>query len=127
MSTSMSEGLHYDRIQQGHMLSSSDWQLVCSVVVDDLRDSREGRAVLSEHVTPICRLGELHVHEALTTPDRERRKKVRFIFSYLIQPKLDFCDIYRARLKVQLMLFSDQTFTTRTACPDVLQRNEAVS
>lgn len=73
------------------MLSSSDWQLVCSVVVDDLRDSGEGRAVLSEHVAPICRLGELHVHEALTTPDRERRKKERFIFSYLIQPKLDFC------------------------------------
>lgn len=83
MSLSVSEGLNYDRIQQGHMLSSSDWQLVCSVVVDDLWDGCEGRAVLSEHVTPICRLGELHVHEALTTPDRKRRKKKTFIFSYL--------------------------------------------
>lgn len=71
----MSEGLHYDRIQQGHVLSSSDRQLVCSVVVDDLWDGGERRAVLSKHVTPLCRPSELHVHEALTAPDRERRKK----------------------------------------------------
>lgn len=56
------------------MLSSSDWQLVCSVVVDDLGDGGEGRAVFSEHVSPLCRLSELHMHEALTTPDRERGK-----------------------------------------------------
>lgn len=55
------------------MLSSSDWQLVCSVVVDDLRDGGEGRAVFSEHVTPIRSLSELHMHEALAAPDRERR------------------------------------------------------
>lgn len=51
------------------MLSSSDRQPVCSVVVDDLGDGGEGRAVLSEHVTAVCRLSELHVHEALTTPE----------------------------------------------------------
>ena len=54
MSTSVSEGLNYDRVQQGHVLSSSDRQLVCSVVVDDLRDGGEGGAVLSEHIAPIC-------------------------------------------------------------------------
>lgn len=75
MSVSVSEGLHYDGIQQGHVLSSSDWQLVCSVVVDDLRDGGEGRAVFSEHVTPVCSLSELHMHEALTAPARERRKE----------------------------------------------------
>lgn len=56
------------------MFSSSDRQLVCGVVVDDLGDGGEGRAVLPEHVTPICRLSKLHVHEALTAPDRERRE-----------------------------------------------------
>lgn len=69
MCVSVSEGLHYDRIQQGHMLSSSDWQLVRGVVVDDLGDGGEGRAVLSEDVAAICRLSKLHVHEALTTPE----------------------------------------------------------
>ncbi len=57
------------------MLSSSDWQLVCGVVVDDLGDGGEGRAVLSEHVASVCRLSELHVHEALTTPDTERERE----------------------------------------------------
>ena len=87
VSVSRSESLHYDRIQQGHVLGSSDWQLVCSVVVDDLRDGGEGRAVLSEHVTSVCRLSELHVHEALTTPDRERskREKIHFCLSDSIQ------------------------------------------
>lgn len=72
MCASVSEGLHYDRIQQGHVLSSSDRQLVCGVVVDDLWDGGEGRAVLPEHVAPVCRLSELHVHEAFAAPERER-------------------------------------------------------
>lgn len=71
------------------MLGSSDWQLVCSVVVDDLWDGGEGRAVLPEHVTPVCRLSELHVHEALTTPDREREKgKIRLCLSDSIKTRL---------------------------------------
>lgn len=67
----MSEGLHNDRVQQGHVLGSSDGQLVCGVEMDDLWDGREGGAVLPQHVTAVCGLGELHVHEALTAPDRE--------------------------------------------------------
>lgn len=99
----MSEGLHYDRIQQGHVLSSSDRQLVCSVVVDDLWDGAERRAVLPEHVTPLRRPSELHVHEALTAPDRERRKKKkkkRSTSSRLIHSK-ECCDIHKAKLKVR--------------------------
>lgn len=57
------------------MLSSSDWQLVCGVVVDDLWDGGEGRAVLSKHVSPVCRLSEFHMHEALATPESERERK----------------------------------------------------
>lgn len=67
----MSEGLHDDGVQQGHVLGSSDRQLVCGVVVNDLGDGEEGGAVLPQHVTAICGLGELHVHEALTAPDRK--------------------------------------------------------
>lgn len=67
----MSEGLHDDGVQQGHVLGSSDGQLVRGVVMDDLGDGAEGRAVLPQHVTAVCGLGELHVHEALAAPDRE--------------------------------------------------------
>lgn len=81
----VSESLHYDRIQQGHMLSSSDWELVCSVEMDDLRDGGKGRAVLAEYVTSISRLGELHVHEALTTPDREEEGNIQLLLLDSIQ------------------------------------------
>lgn len=67
----MSEGLHYNRIQQGHVFSSSDWQLVCSVVVDDLRDGGERGAVLPQNITSVFTLSELHMHEALTAPEGE--------------------------------------------------------
>lgn len=53
------------------MLGSSDGQLVCGVVMDDLWYGGEGGAVLPQYVTAVCGLGELHVHEALTAPDRE--------------------------------------------------------
>ncbi len=82
MSVSVSESLHYDGIQQGHVLGSSDRQLVCGVVVDDLGDGGERRAVLSEHVTPLCRLSELHVHEALAAPDRERRNNLSLLVRF---------------------------------------------
>lgn len=49
----LSESLHNDRIQQGHVLGSSDGQLVSGVVVDDFGDGAEGRAVLSQHVAPV--------------------------------------------------------------------------
>lgn len=68
---SPSEGLHWDRIQQGHVLGSSDWQLVCRVVGDDLGDGRERRAVLSEDVAAVWGLGELHMHEAFAAPDNK--------------------------------------------------------
>lgn len=67
----MSEGLHDDGVQQRHVLGSSDRQLVCGVVMNDLGDGEEGGAVLPQHVMANCRLGELHVHEALTAPDRK--------------------------------------------------------
>lgn len=51
------------------MLGASDRQLVSGVVVDDLGDGGEGRAVLPEHVTPVCGMGELHVHEAFAAPE----------------------------------------------------------
>lgn len=53
------------------MLGSSDGQLVRSVIVDDLGDGGEGGAVLPQHEAAVSRLGELHVHEALTAPDRQ--------------------------------------------------------
>lgn len=46
----MSEGLHDDGVQQGHVLGPSDGQLVRGVVVDDLGDGGEGGAVLPQHV-----------------------------------------------------------------------------
>lgn len=72
----MSEGLHDDGVQQGHVLGSSDGQLVCGVVMDDLGNGGEGGAVLPQHVTAIYRLGELHVHEALTAPDRKQGERL---------------------------------------------------
>lgn len=66
-----SEGLHNDGVQQGHVLGSSDRQLVRGVVVDDLRDGGEGGAVLAQHEAAVSRLAELHVHEALTAPDAQ--------------------------------------------------------
>lgn len=68
-SASGSEGLHDDGVQQGHVLGSSDWQFVCSVVVDDFGDGAERRTVFAEDVMAVCRLRELHVHEAFTTPE----------------------------------------------------------
>lgn len=76
----MSEGLHDDRVQQGHVLGSSDGQLVCGVVMDDLWDGGEGGAVLPQHVTAVCGLAELHVHEALTAPGREENACYRHSF-----------------------------------------------
>lgn len=76
----LSEGLHDDGVQQGHVLGSSDRQLVCGVVMNDLGDGEEGGAVLPQNVTAVRRLGELHVHEALTAPDRkEENLLVQFI------------------------------------------------
>lgn len=69
-----SEGLHNDGVQQGHVFSASDWQLVCSVVVDDFRDRGEGGAVLPKHIAAISSPGELHMHEAFAASERERDK-----------------------------------------------------
>lgn len=68
----VSERLHNDGIQQGHVLRSSDGQLVSGVVVDDFGDGAEWRAVLSQHIASIGRLRELHVHKAFAAPDGER-------------------------------------------------------
>lgn len=56
------------------MLGPSYWQLVSSVVVDDLGDGEERRTVLPKNVTPVCRLAELHVHEAFTAPTNKKRQ-----------------------------------------------------
>lgn len=107
MGVSMSEGLHDDGIQQGHVLSSSDRQLVCGVVVDDLGDGGEGRAVLAEHIAAICGLGELHVHEALTAPggDAGRRRRKDASGSMRLNRTLRRSETDGA---------SDRTFTTKT-------------
>ena len=54
------------------MFGPSDRQLVGGVVVDDLGDGVEGRAVLTQDVLPVLRRGEPHVHEALAAPGEER-------------------------------------------------------
>lgn len=77
---SLSEGLHDDGVQQGHVLGSSDGQLVCGVVMNDLGDGEEGGAVLPQNVTAVCGLGELHVHEALTAPDG---KEEHLLFQFI--------------------------------------------
>lgn len=68
------ESLHYDGVQQGHVFGPSDWQLVCSVVVDDLWDGEEWRAVLPKHKTPIWKKSEFHVHEAFAAPGGKRKR-----------------------------------------------------
>lgn len=71
-----SEGLNNDGVQQGHVLGSPDRQLVRGVVVDDLGDGGEGRAVLPQHEAAVSRLAELHVHEALAAPDTQSGGRV---------------------------------------------------
>lgn len=69
------------------MFSTPDWQLVCSVVVDDLWDGGEGGAVLAKHVTTICKLSELHMHESFAAPGRERDRRDDTL-SDLVKPGL---------------------------------------
>ena len=56
------------------MLSSSDWQLMCCVVMDDFRDGAERRAVLAQDVLAILRLAELHVHEPLAASEEQEER-----------------------------------------------------
>lgn len=56
------------------MLGPLDGQLAAGVEVDDLRDTVEGTAVLTQYVLVLLRPRQLHVHEALAAP-RERERK----------------------------------------------------
>lgn len=67
------------------MLGSSDWQSVCSVVVDDLGNGEEGGAVLPEDVAAICRLSELHVHETFAAPGSQRETLLKHSQNYQYQ------------------------------------------
>lgn len=77
-----SECLHEHREQQGQVLSTSDWQFVRGVEVDDLWDGVKGRTVLAQDVLAVFAVGELHVHETLTAPvmdksENEIRKETK--------------------------------------------------
>lgn len=70
-----SECLHQHGEQQGQVLGTSDWEFVCGVEVDDFWDGVKRSAVLSQHVLAIFALGELHVHETLAAPVRNKTYK----------------------------------------------------
>lgn len=56
------------------MLGPLDGQLAAGVEVDDLGDTVEGTAVLTQDVLVLLRPRQLHVHEALAAPRRERKQ-----------------------------------------------------
>lgn len=58
------------------MFCSFDRQLFCGVVVDDFRNTVEGRAVLTQDVF-IFGFRQLHMHKTLTAP--ARKAKCKFI------------------------------------------------
>lgn len=61
-----------DRMLQSHVLGSSERQSVCTVVVDQFRDTGEDAAVLVQGVAQAFAalgLGHDDVHTALTGPD----------------------------------------------------------
>ncbi len=70
-----SERLHQHGEQQGQVLGTSDREFVRGIEVDDLWDGFKGRAVLSQHVLAIFTLAELHVHETLAAPGREKQEE----------------------------------------------------
>lgn len=68
-------GLGGDGVEQRDVLRPLDGQLVAGVVVDDLRDVVERRAVLAQDKLVVFRGQEFHVQEALAAPAREETKK----------------------------------------------------
>lgn len=68
----VSERLHQHREQQRQVFGSADGQFVRGVVMNDFRDGVKRRTVLSQDELPITRLRELHVHEPVTAPERQR-------------------------------------------------------
>ncbi len=61
---------------QGHVLSSSERQSVCAVVVDQLRDTGEDTATLIQSEAQALNtlsLGHNDVHAALTGPNGTRQ------------------------------------------------------
>lgn len=54
------------------MFGSFDGEFVCGVIVDHFRDGVEWRAVLAQDIAAVFGLAELHVHESLAAPQRER-------------------------------------------------------
>lgn len=67
----VSESLNYDRVEQRQVFCASNGQFVGGVVVNDLWYCREWWAILPKDKTAICKLSELHMHEALTAPVRK--------------------------------------------------------
>ena len=63
-----SERLHHDGEEQGEVLGAADGKLVGGVVVDDLGEGVERRAVLPQDVLALFGQRELHVHEAVAAP-----------------------------------------------------------
>lgn len=59
-------------VEQGHVLRALDGQLAAGVVVHDLWDAAEGRAVLAQHELVFLGPGQLHMHETLTAPGKRR-------------------------------------------------------
>jgi len=66
------EGLHSHRVEQRQVFCSFDRQLFCGVVVDDFRNTVEGRAVLTQNVF-LFGFHQFHVHKTLTAPARKRK------------------------------------------------------
>ena len=63
---------------QGHVLSSSERQSVCTVVADELRDAREDTAALIQcvaHALTTLRLGHDDMHTTLAGPDGARQRE----------------------------------------------------
>ena len=66
------------RMQQGHVLGSSERQSVCAVVVDQLRDAGEDAATLIQCVAQALAalsLGHNDVHTTLTGSGGKRQKE----------------------------------------------------
>lgn len=72
--TRLLESPYSHRVEQGQVFCSFDRQLFCSVVVDDFRNTVEGRAVLTQDVF-LFGFRQLHMHKTLTAPARKAKCK----------------------------------------------------
>jgi len=73
----ISEEFVVNGMQQGHVLSTFDWQLIDGVVVYHLRDAVKRLAELAEDIVAasaavVIAAHNLHVHETTRTPDSQQ-------------------------------------------------------